>query len=237
MSSSCYSTCFILNGGERVRTRTLRFDIWFCLLIGFLVSYIPVKIAEQVLPKAYDSYIEEHTVEDGEIGGIADESFYRIQNVEDLLTHETFTIVSKGIQFQNRGAGYYKGDYMYAVTLPSGERVAARINKDSVQRTGETIYDGDSILPVGKLVYEDLTKEEYFISQIEYSEPLSRTDFYIDMMGRGGTVSKEDYEEMPKLLIQIASICIVFPILHTIGSKLGVFPYFFTPRNKKSEWN
>ncbi len=215
----------------------LRFDIWLCLLLSVGISYVPVKIAEYILPQKYEEYVEEHTVADGDIGGIADENVYRVQNVEDLLSHDTFTIVSKGIQFQNRGAGYYKGYYTYAVTLPSGEIVAARINKDSVQRTGESIYSGDSILPVGKLVYEDLTKEEYFINQIEYKEPLSRTDFYIDMLGKGGIASKEDYEETPKLMIQLASICIAFPIFHAIGSKLGIFPYFFAPKNKKSEWD
>lgn len=215
----------------------LRFDIWLCLLLSFGVSYISVKIAEYFLPQRYEAYVEEHTVEDGEIGGIADESVYRIQNVEDLLSHDTFTIVSKGIEFQNRGAGYYKGYYTYAVTLPSGEIVAARINNDSIQRTGESIYNGDSILPVGKVVYEDLTKDEYFINQIEYKEPLSRTDFYIDMLGHGGIASQEDYEEAPKLMVQLATIVITFPIFHAIGSKIGIFPYFFEPKNKKSEWD
>lgn len=83
----------------------------------------------------------------------------------------------------NRGAGYHGGYYMHALTLPSGELVAARINGDKVQRTGETIYDGDSIMPVGKIVYEDLTQDTYFIGQIEHSEKLTRTDFYIDMVG------------------------------------------------------
>lgn len=219
-----------------MRVTNLRFDIWLCLLLSVLISFIPVKIAEIFLPKSYENYVEEHTVEEGEIGGVADESFYRVESVEDLLNHDVFTIVSKGIEYRNRGAGYHNGYYMYAVTLPSGEKVAARINQDSVQRTGETIYDGDSILPVGKLVYEDLTEDKYFMDQIEYKEPLSRTDFYIDMLGNGGIASKEDYEETPKMLIQIASVIVAFPISHMIGSKLGIFPYFYAPKQKKSEW-
>lgn len=224
-------------GGEEVRYRTLRFDIWFCLLLSFLISYLPVKALELVLPKSYESYVEEHTVADGEIGGVANDTFYRIQNVEELFSHDTFTIVSKGIEYRNRGAGYHGGYYMYAVTLPSGERVAALINQDSVQSTGDSIYSSDNILPVGKLVYEDLTKDEYFIHQIEFKEPLSRTDFYIDMLGNGGIASQEDYEETPKLVVQMVSIFVAFPIFHAIGSKLGIFPYFFVPKNKKSEWD
>lgn len=220
-----------------MRYHYLRFDIWLCLLIGFLISFIPVKIAENVLPKKYESYVEEHTVADGEIGGIASESVYKAQNVEDLLSYDTFTVVSPGIEYCNRGAGYHGSYYMYALTLPSGERVAAIINSDSVQRTGETIYDGDTILPVGHIVYEDLTKDTSFITQIEHSEKLSRTDFYVDMLGKGGKVSQEDYTEAPVMMIQIITIIVAFAIFHSIGAKLGIFPYFFPPKQKKkSEW-
>lgn len=220
-----------------MRYHYLRYDVWVCLALSVLIGLGAVKIAELFLPDAYESYTEEHTVAEGEIGGIADESFYRIQNVDDLLEHDTFTIESPGIEYCNRGAGYYGSWYMYAVTLPSGERVAAVINGDSVQRTGETIYDGVSILPVGRVVYEDLTENETFLNQIEYSEPLSRTDLYIDMLGTGGKVSEEDYTQLPTILIQLGCVVIFFPLFHALGAKLGIFPYFFAPKKKKtSEW-
>lgn len=220
-----------------MRYHYLRFDIWLCLAISVLLSFIPVKIAGKILPKQYEKYVEEHTVESGDIGGIADENVHRAQNVEELLAHDTFTVISPGIEYCNRGAGYHGKYYMQALTLPSGEKIAAIINNDSVQKTGETIYDGDSILPVGKIVYEDLSKDEYFINQIEYKEKLSRTDFYIDMLGDGGKVSQEDYTEAPTMMIQILTVLISFPIFHAIGSKIGIFPYFFPPKEKKkSEW-
>lgn len=215
----------------------LRFDIWLCLLISVLISMIPVKISERILPQKYDSYAEEHIVADGDIGGIADESIYKAENVEDLLAHDKFTVVSPGIEYCNRGAGYYEGYYMYALTLPSGEKVSARINMDSVQHTGDDIYSGNSILPVGNIVYEDLTSSETFIDQIEYKEKLSRTDFYVDMLGNGGKVSQEDYTETTITMIQVIAVIIVFPIIHAIGARLGIFPYFWAPRKKKkSEW-
>lgn len=215
----------------------LRFDIWLCLLLSVGLSFIPAKILENTLPKSYDTYVEEHKVAEGEIGGEASETIYQAQNVEDLLNHETFTIVSKGIQYRNRGAGYHNNRYMYAVTLPSGERVAACINNESVKNTDETKYSGDSILPVGRIVYEDLTKDEYFIAQIEHSEKLSRTDFYIDMLGEGGKISKQDYTENSIMFAQILTVIIAFPIFHAIGSKIGIFPYFFPPKEiQKSEW-
>lgn len=207
------------------------------LVNKFLISLIPMKIAENVIPKQYENYSQEHTVQEGDIGGIAGESVFRAQNIEDLLSHDTFTIVSPGIEYRNRGAGYYNNSYMYAVKLPSGEIIAARINMESVKRTGEDIYSGDSILPVGKIVYEDLNSSETFISQIEYKEKLSRKDFYIDMLGNGGKVSEENYTENSNTVIQIVTIIIAFPILHALGARIGIFPYFWAPKKKeKSEW-
>ncbi len=216
-----------------MRYHVLRFDIWLCLLVSVLLSMIPAKILENTMPKSYENYVEEHEVSDGEIGGIAGEDVFRAQNVEDLLSHDTFTIVSPGIEYRNKGAGYYSNFYMYAVTLPSGERVAARVNGDKVQKTGETIYDGDSILPVGKVVYEDLTQDTYFLNQIEYKEELSRKDFFVDMVGEGGVFNQQDYTELPIIFAQLITIFVTFPIAHYLGSKFGIFPYFFPPREKK----
>lgn len=217
-----------------MRRVSLRFDIWLCLALAYLVSLIPAKILEKQLPAAYEGYVEEHTVAEGEIGGVAGESVYRAQSVADLESHETFTIVSDGIEYRNRGAGFYNNWYMYAVTLPSGELVAACVNGDSVQIEGETMMSGDNILPVGRLVYEDLTQNETFLEQIQHAEPLSRTDFYVDMLGEGGRVSEEDYTETPVIAVQMLVVVLLFPLLHTLGSSLGIFPRFFPPRKKKN---
>lgn len=220
-----------------MRYHHLRFDIWLCLLLSFLLSLGAEKIANQILPKKYEEHKEAHKVDVGNIGGKADENTFRAQNIEDLLSHDTFTVVSPGIEYRNRGAGYYKGFYVYALTLPSGEIVAARINNDSVVNEGDSIFSGDSILPVGKIIKEDLSKEKTFIEQIEYKEPLSRKDFYIDMVGEAAIASEEDFVEGPTILIQLLTILITFPIFHMIGSKLGIFPYFFAPKKRKeSEW-
>ena len=220
-----------------MRIHHLRFDIWLCLALSFLLSMGVEKLVEKNFAKTYDSYVEDHTVEDGDVGGKAGEDIVRAENVEDLLNNDTFTIVSKGIKYMNRGGGYHGNYYLHAVTLPSGELVAAIINQDSVTKTGETIYDGDSILPVGKIVYEDLSKDEAFINQIEFKEPLTRTDFYIDMLGTGGKLNEEDYVEQPKLIAGIITVIVTFPIFHAIGAKIGIFPYFYAPKNKKkTEW-
>lgn len=162
----------------------------------------------------------------------------RAQNIEDLLANEYFTIESPGIEYRNKGAGYHNGYYLYAITLPSKEKVAALINQDSVVSVGDSIYSGTSIMPVGKIVKEDLTKDKYFLDQIEFKEPLDRKDFYIDMVGNALIKSEEEFIETQIMIIQIIVVLITFPIFHAIGSKLGIFPYFFAPKNKKlNEWD
>jgi len=176
-------------------------------------------------------------VEAGDIGGTADPEVFRAQSVEDLLSHDTFTVISPGIEYRNRGAGWYGGWYMHALTLPSGEIVAAVINTENVQVEG-SYYTGTATLPVGRIMYEDLTSSETFLKQIEYMEPLTRRDFYVDMMGNGGKLSQEDYTSTPTSVVQIATTIVCFGLFHMLGSKVGLFPPFFAPRKKpESEWD
>ena len=149
-----------------MRYYNLRFDIWICLLLGVLISLLPTNIVRKKLTEKYENHKEEKKVEEGVIGGKSTEETFVANNIEDLLNNETFTIKSPGIEYRNKGAGFYKGYYMYAVTLPSKEIVAARINNESVISDSESIYNGISTLPVGKIVYEDLEKDKNFIKQI-----------------------------------------------------------------------
>lgn len=220
-----------------MRVHYLRFDIWLSLALSVLISFIPVKILENVLPKQYENYVEEHTVEDGEIGGVAGDEVYRAQNVEDLLSHETFTVISPGIEYRNKGGGYHGGIYMHALTLPSGEKIAAKINIDSVKNSGDSIYSGEATLPVGCIVYEDLTQDTSFLGQIEFKEELTRKDFYIDMLGNGGKVSQEDYTEAPTTMVQCITVIIAFPIIHAIRSKDWNIPIFLWTNNKEKGKN
>lgn len=220
-----------------MRCHHLRFDIWLCLLFALFVSIFPAGLAERIMKERYKNYAEEHTAAEGEIGGIAGEDIFRAQSVEDLETHEKFTVLSPGIEYRNLGAGYYKNYYLYALTLPSGERVAAAINMENVQTDGD-YYTGEATLPVGQMIREDLTAEQEFISQIEYSEPLSRKDFYVDMMGNGQKVSQEDYALPAIMLVRVITVLIFFPLFHALGAKFGIFPPFWVSKKKKpSEWD
>lgn len=221
------------------RSRIMRFDIWLTLLLAYLVSVGAVKITEWIVKDTYQSYVEKHTPAEGELGSKAGPDVFRAQSVDDILSHDTFTIVSHGIAFSNRGAGYYSGVYTYAVTLPSGEVVAARINMENVQYGGSNIYSADNTLPLGQVVWADLTKDDVFMDQISYGVPLSRTDFYVDMLGNSGKISQEDYVARYTNIVQFIAIVVCIPFFHSIGAKLGIFPYFIAPkeeRERESEW-
>lgn len=103
---------------------------------------------------------------------------------------------------------------------------------------GDDYYTTDKRLPLGRVVYEDLTSSETFLDQIQHSEPLSRTDFYVDMVGDTAVLNEEQATETPVLMVQLATIVVVMPLLHMLGSKLGIFPaYFVRKKNKKSDWD
>lgn len=224
------------------RRYILRYDIWICLLFGFLASLGVERIVTSIRTDQYEVHKAEHVVSAGEIGGEAPDDLFRAQDIDDLLSHDTFTVVSPGIEYRNRGAGYYNGRYFYSLTLPSGERVAAWINTDAVTKPdSDSIFTGDSVLPVGRIIMEDLTNDEYFIHQIEFKEPLTRTDFYVDMVGDSAIESEDSFIKGPVLLWQLLTIVTVFAILHYFGSKIGLFPAFYTRKTpeaeKKSDWD
>lgn len=215
----------------------LPFDVWLCLLLSMLVAWGTGAIAERVAQAAYEKELAAHAPVAGEIGGPAGEEVFRAQSVDDLLSHETFTVISPGIEYRNRGAGFYEGRAFYMLTLPSGELVAAWINGESVQSLGSDLFSGDNILPVGRVVYEDLTSSETFLDQIEYVEPLSRHDFYVDMVGDTAVRGPGQAIETPKSMVQVLTVVVVFPLLHMLGSKLGIFPGFFSIKKKREpEW-
>lgn len=220
-----------------MRRRYLSFDAWLCLLLSMVLAMGTGKLTELIVAPIYQQHVEAHKPVDGEIGGQAGEEVFRAQDIEDLLSHDTFTVMSPGIQYRNRGSGYYGGKYFQALTLPSGELVAAWINGESVQEVGGTDYfTSDKILPVGRVIYEDLTENETFLEQIEYSEPLSRRDFYVDMVGDTAVLNEEQAFETPKLIVQLLTVVVTFPLFHMLGSKLGLFEAYFSFKKKKPEW-
>lgn len=224
------------DGGKGIIMRTRIFlstDAWICLFLSLMVSLGTGGLAGCIAEKVYEKTLEEHQAVDGEIGGRADETVFRAESIEDLLSHDTFTIVSPGMHYRSEGAGFHGNYYFYNLELPNGERVAAVVNDESVQSTGEYSYSGDSILPVGRVVWEDLTKDKSFMGQIEVRLLLTRKDFYVDMVGNTAVLDEELALKTPKVVTMMLTVFICFPVFHMIGSKLGIFYPYFSSRKKK----
>lgn len=220
----------------------LRGDIVICILLGFVASLGTAWLARLVLPVLYEGYVEKNAIAENEVGGPAGEEVFRAQSVEDLLSHDVFTVVSPGIKYYNNGSAMYNGKTAEELMLPSGEFVMAVINRQSIQYTGEDAFSGDNILPVGRVVFEELEDSDNpdFLEQIQRRGPLARTDFYVDMSGTGGLIYEEEYNSRWIGVVQAVTIAVCFPVFHSIGSKLGLFPFFFTPKKReeaKSEWD
>lgn len=216
----------------RLRLHRLRFDIWLCLLLAYLVSLGTGAAASALSAATYDDYAADHVAVEGEPGSLAGEDVPRAQSVEDLLELDTFTILSEGIAYRNEGAGFYQGRYLYNLALPSGERVAAQINLENVQ-TGEDYYSGKVILPLGRVVWADLEEDSAFLEQITTAYPLDRTDFYVDMTGNTARYSQEARTENHVLVVQGITILVCFPLFHALGSHFGLFPAFFPSRRRE----
>lgn len=210
----------------------LRGDIVICILLGLVVSLGTAQVTRLALPMLYEGYVEKNTIAENDVGGPAGEDVFRAQSVDDLLAHDVFTVVSPGIKYYNNGSAMFGERMAEELMLPSGEFVAAVINRQSIQ-TGEDYFGSDHILPVGRVVYEDLTAKPDFLGQIQGRAPLSRTDFYIDMWGTGGLIYEEEYTGIWIGVVQAVTIAVCFPIFHSLGARLGLFPYFFTPKKER----
>ncbi len=215
-------------------------DGYACLLLTTMAVFLARGGTKAVVNMTYADYVEEHTAAEGEVGGIAGDDVFRAESVADLLENDTFTVVTPGTQY-TEGNAYYEFSSglrvnMKGLELPSGERVAAYINHENVQQQGETFEDTVSILPVGCIVYEDLSQDPTFLEHIQsFSRPLDYTDFYVDMRGNSAKMSQEQYAEGPIAVATLVSAVIAFPLFHALGARIGLWAYYFPHKKKENQ--
>lgn len=224
-----------------MRIYRMRFDVWLSFLLAFGVAYLVGLGVDKITEQTYEGYRESRQVEEGAVGGVATDDVYRITCIDDIRSHELFTLETEGISYRNEGGGYFGGRFLDSVELPSGERVAMWINNENVVSDGD-YFTGMNTLPVGRLVEADLTSDEYFMEQINHdgSRPLTATDFYVDMVGEGGYVSEDSYKEGYKTWAQIIVGFLAFALIHNLGARIGIFPYIIVPkrlRRRENEWD
>lgn len=226
-----------------MRYRRVRYDVFICMLCAAGAAFLAGKAADKYTERTYDSYVESKEVAPGEVGGVAGDDVYRITCIDDIRAHDVFTMETEGIAYRNEGQGYFGGIYLYNVELPSGERVAMTISNKNVVSEGD-YYTGINTLPVGRMVEADLTEDESFMEQVNYKgdQPLTATDFYVDMVGEGIYMSEHSYKNDIRGWVQILTGIVVFAVVHNLGARLGIFPYFFASKRvreelEKTEWD
>ena len=77
-----------------MRLHRLRFDIWLCLLVAYLVSLGTGAAASALSAATYDGYAEVHSAAPGQAGSPAGPEVPRAQSIAELLELDTFTVLS-----------------------------------------------------------------------------------------------------------------------------------------------
>ena len=72
-----------------MRLHRLRFDIWFCLLVAYLVSLGTGAAASALSAATYDGYAEVHSAAPGQAGSPAGPEVPRAQSIAELLELDT----------------------------------------------------------------------------------------------------------------------------------------------------
>lgn len=84
-------------------------------------------------------------------------------------------------------------------------------------------------MPVGRVVYADLSGDESLLNQIEGDQALTRKDFYIDMQGRDELIDKEPYIEKRVGIVKTITAIVTFLLIHWLGASIGVFHTYLCP--------
>lgn len=155
----------------------------FLLIPAMMVVVLVVEFA--LGPVLHKHYQKNATLKEGKPGNVAGEEVRVAGSIEDMEQMDMFTLTEKGVVINHDTVR--SGDQVYhRLTLASGEKVIAHINKKAVQETGEA---GIYRLPVGVWKAWDAPEEILVFEKI-----LTVTDHYVDMYGDYVPVlSEEDY--------------------------------------------
>ena len=93
-----------------MRRRSLRFDIWVCLLAAYLVGFGVGKIMDQINSSRYEEYVEEHTAKEGDVGSKAGKNVVRVNNIKELLENKTLLLYLRVISIVMRVEATMRGN-------------------------------------------------------------------------------------------------------------------------------
>lgn len=103
-----------------MRIYRIRNDVLICFIVAYLVTWGAGSLTERVAAQMYENYVESNRVADGEIGGKAGEEVFRVQSVEDILSHDRFTMVADINMVRVLAGGYFGRTYLRQFTAAFG---------------------------------------------------------------------------------------------------------------------
>lgn len=86
--------------------RSLPYDAAICLCLAALIAWGVGILTGKVAESSWERQKEKLAPESGEVGGIAGKEVFRVETVEDMLSHDTFTIECPYHNFYNDGTGW-----------------------------------------------------------------------------------------------------------------------------------
>lgn len=168
-------------------------------------------------PLIYKAYQKDVTLEENAVGNEAGADIPVAASIQDMENLDTFTLLIKGVVINNDTVR--SGDEIYhRVTLPSGEKVIAHINKKAIQDTDEP---GLYRMPAGTWKQWEPPAEI-----MVFEDYLAATDYYVDMYGDYAPVLTES--AYTRALGSAASAWI-FVIILLLYRVIGVRRWRFAP--------
>ena len=168
-------------------------------------------------PLIYKAYQKDVTLEENAVGNEAGADIPVAASIQDMENLDTFTLLIKGVVINNDTVR--SGDEIYhRVTLPSGEKVIAHINKKAIQETDEP---GLYRMPAG--IWKQWEPPAEIMVFEDY---LAATDYYVDMYGDYAPVLTES--AYTRALGSAASAWI-FVIVLLLYRVVGVRRWRFAP--------
>lgn len=209
-------------------------------LLSFLAAWF---LSIALSPFLYERYNQSLQIQPGSIGSEAQASTPAAWSIDDMKRYPTFTLLMYGESWSHNNLEI-KNKLYYIITLESGEKLMARVNRRAVTEQGKR--DDYQLLPVGQLKpFEDFKKIDMDYGKNEfYVSMLTTTDYYVDMMGDFSKVM-DDSSYSTLLWKRIFVIGLLFTIpLRFLGVRRGWFaPFLFSrkdpllPRNDLELWS
>lgn len=204
----------------------LRWDIFLTVVLAFFLGIGARWCANQLAHGRYEAYQAEHAAEEGTIGAPAADNLVRARTLADMKKNQLFTMEMGHITYISNSSGPWIDGFRWNIfTLEDGERIAAKVNGDSVVYVDTSVgymTSSDAVLPIGTLVREPLTQEQ--IEAMEQYHGVTVTDCYIDMEGGHATVSESDFTDYMGIIAFFGAFALSFFLIRLIGVRTEVFP-------------